>query len=281
MVLQSLNVTGFQVQRAAVVNGVTGAYANIGPPLAANVTTYLDASAALNASYSYQVIALNGSNGWYQSPPSNIVTVTVAVPAAPSNLAATASALSTTPPTVSLTWIDNSNNETGFTIQRAANVTFTVGLTTATVGPNITSYRDTTVSATPTTYFYRVRASNVVGNSAWSNTVTVTDPGQLPMAPTNLTFASSTRNSATLAWTDNAANEQGFHLQRSTAGAAGPWVLVATVPANTAANPATTGPVTYTNTGLARNTTYWYQIQAYNASGASAFSNVVSGKTLP
>jgi hypothetical protein len=46
---------------------------------------------------------------------------------------------------VDLSWKDNSIAETGFTIQRAEDPNFTVGLTTFTVGPNVVTYTDKTV----------------------------------------------------------------------------------------------------------------------------------------
>jgi FtsP/CotA-like multicopper oxidase with cupredoxin domain len=80
-------------------------------------------------------------------------------PDAPTNLLAT---VPTGKPAVTLTWTDNSLNETGFTIQRATNSAFTVGLTTFTVGPGTGTFTDTTVKK-GTTYYYRVIANNVVG----------------------------------------------------------------------------------------------------------------------
>ena len=87
---------------------------------------------------------------------------------------------------VTLSWKDNSISETGFRIQRATDAGFTQNLTSFTVGQNVTTYIDTSALA-GTTYFYRVQAINVVGDtfdyagpafptevvySAWSNTAT-------------------------------------------------------------------------------------------------------------
>ena len=66
---------------------------------------------------------------------------------------------------VILTWKDNSASETGFTIQRATDAGFTTGLTTFTVGKNVTTYTDTT-NLPNTNYYYRVRATEVVGDTA-------------------------------------------------------------------------------------------------------------------
>src|SRR5262249_55400581 len=108
-----------------------------------------------------------------ESPLSAEVSATpqVTAPAAPTNLAATAA--STTQ--VNLTWADNSANETGFTVDRATDNSFTVGLTTANLGANTTAYSATGLAAA-TTYFFRVRATNASGASANSNVASATTP---------------------------------------------------------------------------------------------------------
>jgi|GEM_PF-1471312 len=64
----------------------------------------------------------------------------------------------------SIGWTDNSNNETGFKIERLISGTYTQ---IATVGPNVTSYQ---ITVTPcATNEFRVRATNAVGNSAYLN----------------------------------------------------------------------------------------------------------------
>src|SRR5207237_8401440 len=88
-------------------------------------------------------------------------------PAAPSALTAAASGSSQ----VNLAWADNSNNETGFKLERSTDGTnFTqVALTAA----GVSGYSDTGLAAA-TTYTYRVRATNSAGDSAYSNTAGAT-----------------------------------------------------------------------------------------------------------
>src|SRR5262245_3513286 len=64
---------------------------------------------------------------------------------------------------LTLNWLDNSANADGFPIERDAGQTgsFTP---VATVGPNVTSYTDTSV-VSGTTYCYRVSAFNAAGAS--------------------------------------------------------------------------------------------------------------------
>jgi Galactose oxidase-like, Early set domain/Fibronectin type III domain/Glyoxal oxidase N-terminus len=88
-------------------------------------------------------------------------------PAAPTNLVATAVSSSQ----INLSWTDNSNNETGFKVERSTNGTKFKQL--ANVGANVTTYSNTRLSRA-TTYYYRVRAYNAGGNSAYSNVASAT-----------------------------------------------------------------------------------------------------------
>jgi M6 family metalloprotease-like protein len=90
----------------------------------------------------------------------------LAAPTAPSNLAA--AGFSTT--RIDLTWSDNSGNETSFQLYRAPDAAGAPGAWTriATLGRNVRSYADTGRSYA-TRYWYRVRAVNQSGNSAYSN----------------------------------------------------------------------------------------------------------------
>jgi hypothetical protein len=86
----------------------------------------------------------------------------VVPPRAPSDLVVTLSGA--LPPVATLNWVDNSISETGFLIQRAKDAAFTVDLTEFSVGPNVVTYSDTSV-VSGTTYYYRVRAVNLVGDT--------------------------------------------------------------------------------------------------------------------
>ena len=70
-------------------------------------------------------------------------------------------------PIVLLTWAENSEKENGFSIERSTNgVDFSE---IDTVSININYYYDWSVTAS-STYYYKVRAYNEVGNSDYSNT---------------------------------------------------------------------------------------------------------------
>jgi hypothetical protein len=83
-------------------------------------------------------------------------------PTAPSNLTAVQIVAR-----VQLAWTDNSTNETGFKIERKTGVGGTYA-EIAVGAANSPSYLDSNVVA-GTTYYYRVRATNLAGDSAYSN----------------------------------------------------------------------------------------------------------------
>jgi hypothetical protein len=82
-------------------------------------------------------------------------------PAAPTNLTATISALQGLQ--VKLNWTDNANNESAFKIERSTNGVNYTQLAIASV--NSTSYADSSV-VSGTTYYYRVSATNPIGDSS-------------------------------------------------------------------------------------------------------------------
>jgi probable HAF family extracellular repeat protein len=86
-------------------------------------------------------------------------------PAAPSGLVGTALSGAR----IRLNWTDNAANEQGFRVQRALGSQGRF-VRIATVGPNVTTFTDATVTAGKL-YRYRVKAYNDAGTSPWSNTV--------------------------------------------------------------------------------------------------------------
>lgn len=191
---------------------------------------------------------------------------TATVPAAPTNLQAP----TITSASVTLTWTDNSTNETGFEVQRQRVTAPAVDWATITVtAAGATSYTDNGLSA-GVTYNYRVRAVGTGGNSAWLGPINVTTTGtSIPTAPSNFRVSGFTSTSVTLAWQDNSANETGFELQRRPSG--GSWTPLSN-----------TGPnvTTYTDTIVVTGVTYEYQIRATGTAGNSAWVGPVSATPL-
>ena len=201
-------------------------------------------------------------------PPGTLVTL----PAAPSNL--TISDVFSN--SLTLNWVDNSSNETGFKVERKMGEAPWTQI--AQVGANVTSYTDTGLTAA-TTYKYRVRAYNAIGNSAYCPEASATTPisflppGQMltfPKAPTNLVAAEASSTALSLSWVDHATNEAGFRLERREPGE--PWAQITEIGANA---------TSYLDTGLSPDTVYDYRVRAYNIIGNSAYSNEASARTMP
>jgi hypothetical protein len=90
-------------------------------------------------------------------------TVPLAPPGAPTGLAAVTASSSQ----IDLSWMDNSDNETGYHIERSLDDVNWARIET--VGPDVTAYVDTGLLP-ETRYYYRVQAYNSGGTSGYSNT---------------------------------------------------------------------------------------------------------------
>ena len=193
----SKNETAFVIERSSSPTGpwspldtVPSDRLIVGP--GTGTRTYTDPEVRGNVYY-YQVYAINvvGDTWDYSNPAFNQIqpgggwpTLTLSsdgnVPlppstiANPSNLAGSAIVRNRKTATVTLTWTDNSNNETGFLVQRADDAAFAFGVVNATVAGNINTYSET--ASRGKTYYYRVLAFNDTTQSGWSNTTPVTTP---------------------------------------------------------------------------------------------------------
>ncbi len=175
----SSNELGFKVYRA--LNG--GSYVQTATTTV-NAVSYSNTGLAADQTYSYYVAAYN-SAGETNSNVARTITYT-SVPAAPSNL--TAALVSNN---VTLTWTDNSTNEDTFSVERATldNV-FSVIATTTLNLTSSTSYTDVAVGQG--TYYYRIRALNSIGASAYSNVAAKADASGDSYASIAFDNASST-----------------------------------------------------------------------------------------
>lgn len=91
------------------------------------------------------------------------------IPTAPSNLVATALTYNS----IRTNWTDTASDETGFELERSAD---SINWTrVATPGANVVTYTNSGLVGS-TTYYYRVRAVNAAGGSAYSNVVNATTP---------------------------------------------------------------------------------------------------------
>jgi len=257
------DATAIEVHRAASALGPFALVAT----LAASAASHADGGLTPATTYWYFVAATN-ANGSGQS---SVVSATTglappAPPPAPTGLAAVA----TSPTSVSLTWTSGGGTLSGYEVQRATASGGTFSLV-ATPPSTATGYGDSGLT-TGTTYWYRVRAVNAGGASTWTAEASATPvavPPSAPAAPSGLAVAPASTNSLSLSWTDNASDETGFEVERAAA-PAGPFGKVFTAAPNA---------TSWTDTGLATTTTYWYRVRAVNGVGPSAFTTVASATT--
>jgi hypothetical protein len=232
--------------------------------LPANSTSFTDGGLVGDRTYYYVVRAVNAGGASDNSAEASATTLPVA-PDAPTAL--TATAVSQTQ--VDLAWVDNSSNENNFVISRGSSSGGPY-VDIAVLGTNVTAFSDTGLTAN-TAYYYVVRATNPGGSSYDSNEATATTLPLPPVAPTGLAAITVSSTQIDLSWMDNAANEAGFTVARS-ATAGGPYTDIANLPANT---------MSYSDTGLSADTTYFYVVRASNTGGISANSEEAAATTLP
>ncbi len=183
-------------------------------------------------------------------------------PTAPANLSASDNGSSA----VTLSWQDNSSDETGFALERRQQGTDTWVSVSGAIPVNNTQFVDATDIGS-LTYEYRIKATGSSGDSAYSNVATVSrSSGPEPLAaPTSLSASDNTAH-VYLTWTDNATSETGYTIERKLQ-AASTWDIVATIGAN---SQAFTHPV---NIGT---NSYDYRVKAIDASSSSDYSNVAT-----
>jgi FtsP/CotA-like multicopper oxidase with cupredoxin domain len=157
------NETGFVIERSVGAGAFTSLI-TVGPRNNTGSVSYTDTNVSAGTVYSYRVAAVNLAG---LSAYTNTATASIpAPPAAPSPVTATAVRQGNSA-RVTLIWT-NVADETGYTIERATNSAFTANVVTSTVGANTTTF--TTGNVPRNAFFYfRVRAFNGAGVSAWAN----------------------------------------------------------------------------------------------------------------
>ena len=95
-----------------------------------------------------------------------------------------------------------------------------------------------------------------------------------PNAPTSLVATPVSTTQINLSWTNNATNQTGFQIDQATSSDFTMGLTTVTVAANV---------TTYSATGLANGTTYYYRVRATNSYGDSANTSTASArrKTSP
>jgi hypothetical protein len=181
----SSNETGFEIHRASS----SGGSFSLIHTTTANVTTYSNTGLTASTAYYYKVRAVNGSGNTSFTLEATATTSAGTVPIAPTNLATS----TVTNSSILITWTDNSSDETGFEVERSVdnNSSFVLVNTTA---AGATSYNDTGLDE-GRRYYYRVRATNGAGQSAYTGTVNEITTWSSPITYLGRGVASSSNTS--------------------------------------------------------------------------------------
>jgi hypothetical protein len=237
--------------------------------LPAGTTTFSDNSLNPATIYTYEIVAVNNTNssvgnlGISEPTAPLAVTTLPTAPTAPSGL--TATTISQTE--IDLSWTGSaSGNQTAYKIYRRTGAG-AFGLV-AVNGPNSTTYADTGLTA-GTTYTYYIVAHNTGGDSGQSNQATATTLPLPPVAVIQLVATSVTNTQVVLQWVNPTGNNvAGFIVMRQTG--LGGFSPLITLPAT---------QLNYTDTSVSPNTTYSYEIIAFNTGGNAPPSNIITVTT--
>ena len=219
-------------------------------------TSYTNTGAKAGTTYYYRVKACNDAG---LSPYSNVVSGKVKSVTPKPSAPVVKIGNSATSGKPMLTW-NAVSGATSYKVYRATSQNGTYSLLGTVTA---TSYTNTGAKA-GVTYYYKVKAVNSAGESAYSNVVS----GRATV--TTLTMGhSSTSGKPMLTW-------------KAVSGAASYRVYRATAKNGAYSVINTTKALTYTNVGAALGTTYYYKVEALNAAGKSmGFSAIVEGKVAP
>ena len=226
-------------------------------------TSYTNTGAKAGTTYYYRVKACNDAGlSSYSNVVSGKVKSVTPKPAAP----VVKIGHSSTSGKPMLTW-NAVSGATSYKVYRATSQNGTYSL----LGTVTTTSYINTGAKDGVTYYYKVKAVNSAGESAYSNTVSGQSKSVTPKpsAPVVKIGHSATSGKPMLTWNavDGAAS---YKVYRATA-KNGAYSVINTTKA-----------LTYTNVGAALGTTYYYKVEALNAAGKSlGFSDVVEGKVAP
>jgi hypothetical protein len=256
----SSNENGFEIWRSTT-SGSNFVLISTTP---SNIQTFSDNPLNPNTAYYYNVRSFNAGGVSIFTEEAFAQTLPQ-TPFAANNL--TATVLSSFQ--IELKWKDNSDNETGFVVERSEdpNAGF---VEIAFMGANTTAFLNTGLTSDKQ-YYYRVKAQNEYGNSPSSN-IAGGKTADIPSMPQNLAALAISSTQIDISWTDASNNETGFSIEFSNIlSTENQFIEVARVDANV---------TNYQHTGLAPFQTYLYRIRALNDKGTSPYTPIIQATTL-
>ncbi len=281
------NEDGYKLERSEHPQCEQGlGFVELNVPLGANTTSYNDTGLDANKRYCYRVRPYNSQgNGAYSNiDDATTLPIPTTAPNAPINLNATG----VTSSRIDVQFVDTSDNETGFVLERANgacadnNPFAAVANLPASQGINGAVHYSDTGLPPNTVFCYRVRAENQVGPSAYSNTddaSTQPIPTSVPLQPIDLVANATGPHQITVTWTDASNNEDEYVIQRAPGlcSAGNPFAEIASIPAV----PGSGSTVTFIDNTVDDNTSYCYRVIAHNVAGDSLPSNTDDATTPP
>ena len=246
------SLAGYNVYRAA---SATGSYVKLNSsPLSG--TGYFDAFAPSGVTSWYKITAIDSAGEGVGATASGL-----AIPAAPTNPAATALA----PGQVRLTWTQPAAGLT-YRIERAAlGATAFTEIASGVVGA---AFIDTTPMGN-TTYVYQIRAENGSGISPYSTIAVATTPAAAaPSAPTGLAVSTVTPDTVSLTWSASTGTVSRYHLERLDPGSS-TWVETASSLTQTS----------FIDESVSPASVYQYRVRAENAGVFSGYSSILVAAT--
>jgi hypothetical protein len=255
----SANEAGFQVFRFDASNPGAG-YTGLGllPP---NTTTFTDGGLQAGHTYVYWVVAQNGLfNGFSPAVFGGTTFAATPDPQAPRLSGGTSNSGSQ----VSITWSDNTADESGFRVQRWNGTSWQL---VATLGPNATGYSESGLPG-GTPYEYRVSAFAAGYEKFSPASLIVTTAGSWPAPPALSSAVGLSQSSIRVYWQDNASNETGYKLLRTDS-----------VTGETTEFNLPPGTTTYLDSGLSPSRYYYYWLWAVGLQGTGYASTIIPANT--
>lgn len=260
-------VSGYELYRSTT--GQTGGYSSLATTSA---TSYADPSLAPATVYCYEVRSFRSTNHKITyssfSPPACATTQAAPPPVSTVNPPGGVDAVPARDEyyvdqynaEIRVSWVDNSDNEAGFRIERAGSLT---GPWTQVASAAANGTVAFTGASREVMTCFRVTAFN----SQAASTPSTADCTIPPANPTNLAARPTSDSRALLlTWADNSAAEDGYRIYRLEGTST--WTELATLPANS---------TSYVDAAVVTDVPYTYRVVATRDGGSSDDSNLADG----
>lgn len=254
----STKETGYEIWKKTGKNGSWGKYAYLNE----DEGKFIDEDIAAGEINYYRIRARLSDTNTYSAFSGEASAWAVSI-APPSELQYTLGANGT----MTLTWKDNSNNESGFIVERKLDDEVSWSRIAA-CNADQTSYIGT-MPAGEAIYYYRVKSFDNTGTNASSYSEELMVSGGLPNPPANLKTDAISPTKIRVRWTDNSNNEDGFIIERVAGSNITYWEMGRT----------TANVTEFIDTPYISGR-YTYRVKAFNKKGNSAATMYESIDTI-